>query len=163
MPPELVIAGLRGPVPVRGGFGWFRLDANVSERDVDVAAESVLDWLDAQSVSVPVGVLGFSQGSSVALQCLRLRPKQFAYAAVLSGFVVPGVNPGDEALARLRPPVFAARGGRDRLVPAFLATLTDQWLAEHSTLTSRVYLELGHTVSEPELADLRAFLEQQLA
>lgn len=163
LPPELVIAGLRGPLPVRSGFGWFPLNANVTAQDVDDAAQSVLDWLQAQAVETPVGVLGFSQGSAVALQCLRLRPERFAYAVVLSGFVVPGANAGDRELARHRPPVFAARGGQDRLVPDFLAELTDRWLAAHTTLTSRHYPDLGHTVSPVELRDLRAYLVEQLS
>ncbi len=165
MPAELIIAGLRGPLPVGAGYGWFRLDATASPAVVNAVAEDVLDWLTEQLEAISpssVGILGFSQGSSVALQCLRLRPEQFSYAVSLSGFVVPVPHPGDATLAKLRPPVFAARGGRDQLVPAFLATLTDRWLADHTDLRSHRYPELGHSVSQRELQDLSAFLAEQL-
>jgi phospholipase/carboxylesterase len=59
--------------------------------------------------------------------------------------------------------VFSGRGDADRLVPAPLVALTDQWLAEHTTLTHRVYPGLGHGVSPAEVDDLVAFLRAHLA
>jgi phospholipase/carboxylesterase len=162
LPPELVVAGLRGPLRARGGFGWFRMDATLKPSDVGAAAGEVLTWLDGQAGYTSVGILGFSQGSAVALQALRLQPERFAYAVVLSGFMLPGTAAGDAHLARRRPPVFAARGEADRLVPGFLASLTDDWLVKHTAVTSRRYRGLGHAVSEPELDDLDAFLAEQL-
>jgi phospholipase/carboxylesterase len=163
MPEDLVIAAPRGPLRARGGYGWFKLDFSLTLADVDAAANSVLAWLDGLAGFTSVGILGFSQGSAVAIQALRLQPDRFAYAVVLSGFMVPLPAAGDLRLAQRRPPAFAARGDRDRLVPAFLATFTDSWLAYHTTLTSHRYPDLGHAVSEVELADLSAFLASRLS
>ena len=162
LPEQLVVAAPRGPLRARGGYGWFTMDFTLTVADVDAAASSVLAWLDTQTGFTSVGVLGFSQGSAVAIQALRLQPERLDYAVVLSGFMVPFPAGGDARLAKRRPPAFAARGGRDRLVPGFLTTFTDAWLADHTNLTIRSYPDLGHSVSEAELIDLRSFLAEQL-
>ena len=162
LPPELVLASIRGSLRVRSGYGWFPLDASLRPEQVDDAAHRVATWVAAQPGHPSVGVLGFSQGSSVGLQAMRLNPDLFAYGVVLAGFAVPLPVAGDAALRRRRPPVFSGRGDADRLIPAPLVTITDQWLAEHTTLTRRVYPGLGHGVSPAEIDDLVAFLRTQL-
>lgn len=162
LPPELVLASVRGPLRVRNGYGWFPLDASLRPEQVDEAAHRVATWVAAQPGHPSVGVLGFSQGSSVGLQAMRLDPDLFAYGVVLSGFASPLPVAGDAELRRRRPPVFSGRGDADRLVPAPLVSLTDQWLTGHTTLTRRVYRGLGHDVSPAEIGDLVAFLEAQL-
>ena len=162
LPPQLVVASLRGPLPVRAGYGWFPLDASFTLAAVSSAVAAVLAWVDAQQGHPSVGLLGFSQGSSIAAQCLRERPDQFAYAALLAGFVSPLPAPGDARLAEVRPPVFSGRGDADHLVPKALVTTTEYWLRRHTTLTSKTYRGLGHNVSVEEIADLAAFLEDLL-
>ena len=110
-----------------------------------------------------VGLLGFSQGAAVALQAMRLRPERFAFAVNLSGYATPGELPGDAALAERRPPVFWGRGTSDDVIPPVLVEHTVTWLPEHMDLSGRVYPGLTHSVSEPELDDVRVFLEKRLA
>jgi len=130
---------------------------------VDTAAHAVLRWVQGQTRHPSVGVLGFSQGSSIGLQCMRLDPGLFDYGVVLSGFAVPFPQPGDAALARRRPPVFSGRGNADPLIPSALVAQTDRWLAAHTDLTSRVYPGLGHSVTATELDDLATFLRARVA
>ncbi len=164
LPPELVIASLRGPHPVRGGgYAWFPLDDSLSPATVDRSAQSVLTWLDGLHWPTPVGVLGFSQGVATAFQMVRHAPERFAYAVNLSGSVVPLPTPADQALARRRLPVFWGRGDRDPVIPAPLVTATGWWLRTNTDLTERVYPGLGHNVTDGELDDLHAFLTRQLS
>jgi phospholipase/carboxylesterase len=163
LPSSLVIASLRGPLRARAGYGWFPLDASFSLGHVASAVAAVLSWLDEQPDDhSSVGLLGFSQGSAIAVQCLRERPMDFVYAVVLSGFMNPLPARGDRELARIRPPVFSGRGAADALVPRPLVVLTERWLGTHATLTSKVYPGLGHNVSNEEIKDLAAFLNAQL-
>ena len=162
LPGTLVLASIRGPRRVGSGYGWFPLDLNLTYDQVATVAQEVLAWVAGQSGFSSVGVLGFSQGSTVATHCMRLAPDRFAYGVVLSGFVVPAALPGDEALAERRVPVFAGRGTADTLVPQLLVVFTDAWLAEHTDLTSRRYAGLGHGVSDAEVDDLADFLARQI-
>ena len=163
LPAELVLASVRGPLRARAGYGWFPLDATLSMDQIETVAHEVMSWLLGQQGSTSVGILGFSQGSSIALHCMRLAPDRFAYGVVLSGFVVPGRIPGDALLAARRPPVFSGRGDSDGLVPHLLVTMTDVWLSQHTTLTKKTYRGLGHMVSDQEITDLAGFLTKQIS
>ena len=128
-----------------------------------LAARQLIGWLDAVGRgAASIGLLGFSQGASVALQALRLEPERFDFVVNLSGYAAPGPLPGDAALAESRPPVFWGRGTHDDVIPEFLIAHTTEWLPGHSTLSGRVYQGLTHSVSEPELADVRVFLDKRL-
>lgn len=168
LPLEPVIASLRAPLiapwPV-DGYSWYPIDSpgQPDESGVDLAAEAVLEWLDSlPNQPSTIGLLGFSQGGAMAMQLLRHAPERFAYAVNLSGYVPPGVVPGDAVLAERRPPVFWGRGTHDQVIPLSAVTRTVDWLPEHSKLAGRIYEGLDHSISQQELADIRAFIERQL-
>ncbi len=158
--PDRVVA-LRGPVPWQGGRAWAETTAGVDGgAGLAEAAAAVLEWLDreAHPATGRIRLLGFSQGGAVALQLLRAVPDRFAAAVVLSGFVPSGPGPADDALERLRPPVFWGRGAIDPVIPAEAVDRTRAWLAAHASLDERVYPMLGHGVAAAELDDVAAFL-----
>lgn len=75
------------------------------------------------------------------------------------GFSLDAVLPGDEDLARLRPPIFFGRGDVDGVISAETTARIAAWLPGHSTLTEKVYPGLAHSISAEELADVSAFLD----
>jgi len=163
-PLEPVIAAVRAPLPVGGGWAWFPISdpGNPADTAVDAATTAVLDWLDGLTdPPTSVGLLGFSQGGAMALQLLRQAPDRFTFAVQLSGFAASASNPGDAALAERRLPVFWGRGTADPIIPASAVSRTQAWLPGHSTLTERIYEGMGHSVSQEELADVVAFLRAQ--
>jgi phospholipase/carboxylesterase len=168
LPEDFAIASVRAPLTPpwpTPGASWYPiegLDAR-DPADVTVAAESLLAWITASLGERPVGLLGFSQGGAVAVQTLRVAPAAVEFAVVLAGYAAGGERPGDAVLAERRPPVFWGRGSRDDMIPPHLIDMTAQWLPAHSELTGRVYPGLTHSVSEEELADVRAFLDARLA
>lgn len=163
LPAAWTIASLRAPTPWGPGFSWYPLGTPGSPAlgPVDAAVEEVLDWVDAVAADHPrIGVLGFSQGGSMALQLLRARPAAFAFAVSLSGFVVPGVTDArDDAVAAVRPRVFLGHGDLDPVIPAEATARTQAWSAAHTDLTDRSYADLPHAVSTAELADVAAFID----
>ena len=82
---------------------------------------------------------------------------------MLSSARHPRDDAGDEAMAARRPPVFSGRGTADTVFPSWRFADTTEWLPEHSRLTERIYEGLGHSVSEPELEDVTAFLRTTLS
>lgn len=167
LPPEYVVAAVRAPLSPpwpTPGYSWYPIDG-LDGRDpthVTAGARSLLAWLDETAPTARVGLLGFSQGAAIAIQSMRLRPERFAFAVTLSGYATPGALEGDAALAERRPPVFWGRGTHDDVIPEPLITHTSLWLPDHVDLSGRVYPGLTHSVSEPELADVRVFLEKRL-
>lgn len=166
LPPEYVVAAVRAPLSPpwpSPGFSWYPIEGldGRSPDDVTTAALRFIEWVDAATDLPRIGLLGFSQGAAVALQALRLRPNLFSFAVNLSGYVAPGALESDEELADVRPPVFWGRGSRDEVIPAALVAHTVQWLPDHVELSGRVYTGLTHSISQPELDDVIAFLRTQ--
>lgn len=162
LPAAWTMASLRAPMPWGQGFSWYPLGTPGSPalEPVDAAAAGVLAWIDSVAADHPrIGLLGFSQGGSMALQLLRARPAAFAFAVSLSGFVVPGVTDSrDEAVAGVRPRVFLGHGDLDPVIPAEATARTQAWAAANTTVTDRTYEGLPHAVSAAELADVAAFI-----
>jgi phospholipase/carboxylesterase len=154
-------ASLRGPDrALAGGHAWFPL---ASPDGPDAATGAVWHWIDTYlAPDAKVAAVGFSQGGLMATQLLRTRPEQVAATVLLSGFVHDAPQPADQHLAAERPSLFWARGAQDRMIPADAIERTGRWLADHATLTERVYPRLGHGSSEQEIDDVRAFLIRQL-
>ncbi|MEJ3403838.1 alpha/beta fold hydrolase [Rathayibacter sp. YIM 133350] len=167
LPLAPAIASVRAPIPLAPGHAWFDLREGphgiVSTVDeVAEATDALLAWIDALSPRPSsIGLLGFSQGGAMALELLRARPGEFAFAVVLAGFVAGMPGTGDAALAQAAPPVFWGRGTADAVIPADLIDRTQAWLPGHSTLTERIYEGVPHAVSEAELKDVVAFLRER--
>ena len=168
LPEGFVVASVRAPrtppFPTPG-FSWYPIEGLDGRNPewVTSAAEGVLAWLDDVRGDAPmVGMLGFSQGGVMALQCLRLRPHDIDFAVNLAGYASPSPLPTDAELATVKPAVFWGRGARDEVIPDALVIHTTQWLPGHADLSGRVYPALAHSVSEEELQDVRVFLEKRL-
>jgi phospholipase/carboxylesterase len=159
---EPVIASLRAPLSEGPGYSWYPMStlerATAFTTDVEQACAAVLAWLDAQPRASSVGLLGFSQGGAMALELIRERPQRLAFAVMLSGYVIDGQRRADVELERIRPPVFWGRGVNDPVISEIRLQQTAEWLPSHSDLDERTYIA-GHSITEGELADVRAFVD----
>lgn len=167
-PLDFTIASVRAPHAEGNGFAWFAPDArrpgDPQAEGVDDATDALLDWLAEVRGDAPVvGLLGFSQGGAVAVHALRRDPDSAAFAVNLGGFTVGGEQSGDAELARRLPPVFWGRGLLDQVIPASAIERTEGYLPDHVDLTTGIYEDLGHGVSQTELADVVRFLRERVA
>ena len=156
LPPSVVTASLRAPVEQDAGHAWFLDDYGVKD-----AVDGVLAWLDTQKGFATVGVLGLSQGGAMALELLRKAPERFDYAVQLSGILL-GLDAAP-SLAERRPPVFSGHGELDEIVPKPDVAATNEWLANHTELTVKDYVGMGHWISAAEADDVCAFVTDVLS
>ena len=108
----------------------------------------------------PIVVMGFSQGGLLAGEMLRVNPKRYAAAVSFSGFLAHGELPGDDELARLKPPMFYGHGSADDIFPKSELDAMSAFYASHTTLTEKIYPGMTHSINMPELRDVAAFLER---
>ena len=169
--PGPVVASLRAPLPAGPGYAWFPITdpTRAGHPDLDLAnaaTTGVMRWLEETQAlartSGPVALLGFSQGGAMVSHLLRHHPEQFACGVLLSGFTVPGLVGGDQALAEIAPPVYWGRGLADPLIGAEAIERTERFLSAHTTLTARTFAGLGHSVSGEEVAEVAEFLRTHL-
>ena len=158
LPLDHVIASPRGPLTSGTGYSWFDVAAS-RPAPLNQSTDELAEWLatvraDASSVAL----LGFSQGGVLALQALRRHPDLIDAVVLLSAIADETVDPGDPELEVLRPPVFWGRGTTDDVVPSDQVAATREWLEEHTTLTERIYEDVGHWITDAELGDVHSFL-----
>lgn len=165
-PSEMAVASVRAPYAEAGGYAWFPSRGNPigdpQPKVANDATDAVLDWLGTLPPASSIGLLGFSQGGAMMLQLLRRDPGHFDYGVQLAGFVVDDSQPGDEVLARKRPPVLWGRGELDRVIPRQAIARTQSWMAAHTSQEQVVYRGLGHDVAGREVTDFAAFVARQL-
>jgi phospholipase/carboxylesterase len=160
LPRGHVIASPRGPIASSSGWSWFDVAAS-RPAPLDAAADALADWIKkSKGQASSVAVLGFSQGGVLALQTLRRHPGLIDSAIVLSAIADETVDPGDPELEVVRPPVFWGRGTADEVIPDVQLGATREWLTEHSTLTERIYEDVGHWITDAELGDVHTFLRE---
>ena len=153
-----VIAAPRGPIASGSGWSWFDVAAS-RPAPLNDSADGLAEWLaTVRGEATSVAVLGFSQGGVLGLQTLRRHPELIDAVVLLSAIADETVDPGDPELEVLRPPVFWGRGTTDTVVPAEQVLATRDWLEEHSTLTERIYEDVGHWITDAELGDVHSFL-----
>lgn len=168
LPAEYVVAAVRAPLALpfpTPRWSWYPIEG-LNGRDpqaTTAAARALTEWIDAERAdAASVGLLGFSQGGVMAIEALRVRPHDYAFAVILSGYANPTDLDTDAELAARRPPVFWGRGALDDVIPPALIAHTAQWLPGRVDLSGRVYPDLGHAVSAEELRDIATFLHKQL-
>lgn len=160
-------ASLRAPVSYGPGYTWFGSwdyegvpTGESLDRQSRQAGEAIDAWVaDSIAPERPIVVMGFSQGGLLAGEMLRVNPKRYAAAVSFSGFLAHGELPGDDELARLKPPMFYGHGSADDIFPKSELDAMSAFYASHATLTEKIYPGMTHSINMPELRDVAAFLE----
>lgn len=157
------------PVTINGGYvmpAWYDIRPDRSHEDAaglrasQAAIEALLAREKARGVPAQRTVLaGFSQGCAMALLTGLRNDERLAGIAGLSGYLpLARELPAERSAANADTPVFLAHGRQDEMVPLARATAARDVL---QTLGYRVAWHdypIGHTVSLPEIQDLRAWL-----
>lgn len=163
LPAEYASASLRAPIPMMGGFAWFKPSATPGvpdPADVVAAARAALEWIDRHvDPGTPIVPMGFSQGGAMVSQMLRTRPERFIAGVMMSGFISEVDLPTDAAFKEAEIPVFIGRGDKDPIIPEERFVAAADWMHEHSLLTEVVYNGMDHSICEPELVNIIHFLD----
>ncbi|GHG48039.1 phospholipase [Sinomonas cellulolyticus] len=173
-PEKFTVASLRAPqVLAPGAYQWFPLMAaqDFTMDSVEAATEYVLAWIDSvRAQHTSVTVLGFSMGMAMATSLVRRRPQDFAALVGLSGFAVdPAAANSGSDYAYFRDaeldgtlPMFWGRDQADPVITPDKVEYTMGWVRGHVDLTKVTYPGIGHSISGPEIAHVKEFLEMSV-
>ena len=175
LPDELHVISLRAPEPLQGGYTWYDLDLSAGgleasqpepdgfRRSLDLVAESVDAAAEAYDLDTDrLGLLGFSQGAITSLSLVLEAPDRYAWVVALHGYLA-------ESHAELDPdgiegePVFVGAGSGDRVIPASRSAAAAERFAEIGADVTHDSYPGGHGVGQAELADVVAFVEDQVS
>jgi phospholipase/carboxylesterase len=168
--PRLLIVSARALYPMEGlgGYHWYEfLDIGTPEPDTHMLARARLFAFAGELVAAygidpaRLYALGFSQGAVMVGGLLLETPPALAGAVLLSGYMPPGAWLRGATVPR-DCPVLVAHGARDPLVPVALGRrAADRLRALGADVTYREY-PIVHTISQPEVADIAAWLAARL-
>jgi phospholipase/carboxylesterase len=166
--PDTIFYAPNAPQPCEGnpfGYQWFpvsRLDPALALAGARSAAPTVDAFLDEKMAEHGLDesktcLIGFSQGTMMALHVGLRRPKPLAGIVGFSGMLA-----GPEVLAaeiKSRPPVLLAHGDSDEMLPHVLSQRAAEVLQQNG-IKSRLHISqgVGHGIDETALSLAARFL-----
>jgi len=152
------------------GFQWFSFEERTAEMllaGAQAAAGFLDGFLDDLLAERGLGddrlaLIGFSQGTMMALHVAPRRPRAMAGVLGFSGALLAPERLAEEAVSR--PPVLLVHGDADQVVPfASLATAVASLQAAGIAVRGEPLRGLGHGIDERGLALGRGFLADSFA
>lgn len=168
--PDTLVVLPRGPLELAPGqFGWFRVAFTASGPSI-VAAEAeqsrqnlirfVAQLQAAYGIAAKNTVIaGFSQGGIVSASVALSAPEQVGGFAVLSGRILPELEPhiaSNERLSTLRG--FIAHGEFDNKLPVMWAQRADSLLTELGVVHETRLYPMGHEINTLVQSDFLRWL-----
>jgi phospholipase/carboxylesterase len=172
--PRFVVISPRAPLEIEPfAYAWFHEtfhpDGPVADAGEErTAFERFAGFLDAAVPAVGsdpsrTWLMGFSQGSMVALATMLMRPDDVAGVVCMSGRLPPEVVAMTPESASLQgKPVLIVHGSRDQTIPIELGRRAAADLRELGLDVTTVELDVGHTTSDEGLRAVSAWLSRQL-
>ena len=165
VPADTLVVLPRGPLEFAPGqFGWFRvaftasgprIEANEAEASRQALIRFVAQLQSAYGIAPEKTLIaGFSQGGILSASVALSAPEQVAGFAVLSGRILPELEPHLADKPRLQKlSAFIGHGEYDNKLPVQWAQRADQWLQELEVPHQTRYYPIDHGISSAMQAD----------
>ncbi len=147
---------------------WYDLyDLNTNDREDDVgihATQQIIESLIAQEIAhgiLPerIAIAGFSQGGAVALHAALRHKQALAGVLALSTYLPLQATLATEAnAANKNLPIFMAHGTHDEVITMARCLISRDILKQHYPQLAWHEYAMAHSVTNEEIADIRAFL-----
>ncbi|MBS0223198.1 MAG: dienelactone hydrolase family protein [Proteobacteria bacterium] len=166
--PDVVFHAPNAPYPCEGnpmGFQWFgisRLDPQAAAAGVRAAAPFVDAFLDEMLAKYGLdeskaALVGFSQGTMMALHVGLRRAKQLAGIVGFSGMLAAPEALGAEI--KTRPPVLLLHGDSDEMLPHVLTERAAEVLRQNGVpVHVHIARGVGHGIDQTGLSQAASFL-----
>ena len=170
--PDVAFHAPNAPYPCEGnpmGFQWFgisRLDPHVAAEGVRAAAPFVDAFLDDTMAKYGLDetktvLVGFSQGTMMALHVGLRRAKQLASIVGFSGMLAGPDTLGAEI--KTRPPVLLLHGDSDEMLPHMLTERATELLRQHGVeVRMHIAQGVGHGIDQTGLGHAARFIIETL-
>ena len=161
----------RGPLSISAGqFAWFRVaftanGPSIVEAEAEDSRRRMIGFVEqlqrAYGIQAENTVIaGFSQGGILSASVALSAPECIKGFAILSGRILPELEPhlaSRERLAPLRG--FIGHGQYDRTLPVVWSQRADQWLADLGVEHVTRHYPIGHEINPAMQANFLEWLE----
>jgi len=171
---RFLIISVRAPNTLGpGSYAWFEVDFTpqgpvINPEQEKASRETLISFLKEAITAYgadpkQVYVMGFSQGAIMSASVVLTRPELVAGAVLMSGRILPEIQPliaSNEELSGF--PFMVVHGTADMILPITYGRASHELLSSFPVdLTYHEY-PMGHEVSQASLSDVTAWLTEQL-
>jgi len=172
--PRLIVLSLRAPNTLApGSYAWFHVDFTpqgpvIDPQQAEQSRQLLIETIQ-QAVATydanpkRVYLMGFSQGAIMSASVTLTRPDLVAGAVLMSGRILPEIQPmiaAPEQLAGL--PILLIHGTIDTVLPIHNGRASRDLLSTLPVNLTYHEYAMGHEVTQQSLADVQAWLREQL-
>jgi phospholipase/carboxylesterase len=156
-----------------GSYAWFEVDFNpqgpvINPEQAEASRKTLITFQDEAVKAYgtdpkQVYLMGFSQGAIMSASVALTRPELVAGAVLMSGRILPEIQPliaSNEELTGL--PFLVVHGTADMVLPISHGRASRQLLSSLPVELTYHEYRMGHEVSQESLADVTAWLSAQL-
>lgn len=170
--PDMHFISPNAPFPFENayfGYQWFSLkDTSTSSlaQGLNEAMPHLNKFIDHQLKRFNLDeskliVIGFSQGTMIALHTLLRRPKPVALIIGLSGTLVDDGSLATEIQSR--PDVLLMHGDKDQIIPLnYLKVTYSKLTALGLVVGKKIYPKMSHSIIPTEISDIIASIKAKL-
>ena len=171
LPPKLFWVSPRGPFPLGfNSFEWFQV-IQIGKPDPARLAgtiQTIDAFIDEIITAYPVDknklfLLGFSQGSVVAISYALTKPQRVAGVIAQSGYLPQEANLQIDKAGVKGKPFLLTHGAQDSMLPVDWAHQSRDVLQSLGANVAYHEFNMGHSVSAESLGVVSAWLDKQLA
>ncbi len=171
---RFLIISVRAPNTLGpGSYAWFEVDLTpqgpvINPAQAEASRKALITFLD-EAVNAydadpkQIYLMGFSQGAIMSASVALTRPQLVAGAVLMSGRILPEIQPliaSNEGLSGL--PFLVVHGTADMVLPISYGRASRQLLSSLPVELTYHEYRIGHEVSQESLADVTAWLSARL-
>ncbi|WP_437882048.1 alpha/beta hydrolase [Pseudomonas sp. LRF_L74] len=168
LPGDVEVLLLQAPLPIGvQAYAWFQVSFTASGPRIDAgqaesSRERLLAFISAQA-TLPTVIAGFSQGGIMSASVGLSAPELVTGFGLLSGRILPELEPRIAASEALRGlSAFVAHGRHDDKLPLFWAERATQRLQSLQVSHQTRLYDMGHELIHEEIQDFADWLKQPL-
>lgn len=176
LPDQLHVFSVRAPLSFEDGYAWYHLDVeqgglHESQPDPESLNQSVLRLAKLLAVLVDehnidpnrIGLLGFSQGGTLAVTTAIEVPDRVAWVVALHAFLPQSHRSASKLVDARGIPMFFGAGEMDLVVPEERTERASTRLGDVGIdVTYRAYA-VGHGANDAEIDDVARWVRSQLS
>ena len=171
--PDSLVVLPRGPLPLSANqFAWFRVaftaeGPSIVKAEAEDSRRRLIHFVEQVQLAYGIQpentvIAGFSQGGIMSASVALSAPERVKGFAVLSGRILPELEPhlaNSTRLAHLR--AFVGHGEYDRTLPVIWAQRADQWLTKLGVEHVTRHYPIGHEISPAMHAEFLEWLQHE--
>lgn len=172
LPDEFLVVSARGPLTLgNGSYAWFQVQFTpngpvINEKQAENSRKEILKFIeDLKNVEDfdehEVYFMGFSQGGIMSYSAALTEPEKFKGIAVMSGRLLPEVEPlvaSNERLKNLK--VFVSHGTSDHVLNFQYALDATEYLKSKGLQPEFHQYQEDHTINNEMLTDVVKWLKE---